>query len=213
MIKVIIFDFDGVLVESVDVKTRAFAKLFEEYGPDVVKEVTDYHITNGGVSRFEKIKYYYSHILKKPLDKSRLDKLCNQFASIVIEQVVSAPPVEGADLFLSQNYKNLDFYIVSGTPQDEIRTILKRRQMDCYFKGVYGSPAEKHFLIRDILDNIKIERRLALFVGDTMTDYNAALANEVNFIGRVAPGDVSLFPSGTRLITDLTSLEIAIAEF
>ncbi len=32
MIKAIIFDFDGVIVESVDIKTKAFARLFEHGG-------------------------------------------------------------------------------------------------------------------------------------------------------------------------------------
>ena len=54
MIKAIIFDFDGVLVESLDIKTRAFAKLFGPEGPDMAKRVVDYHLQNGGVSRYEK---------------------------------------------------------------------------------------------------------------------------------------------------------------
>ena len=48
MIRGIAFDFDGVLVESVDVKTKAYARLFEEYGEGVVSRVVDYHLTNGG---------------------------------------------------------------------------------------------------------------------------------------------------------------------
>ena len=58
-LKAIFFDFDGVLVESVDIKTRAFSKLFEREGEDVVKKVIDYHIDNGGVSRYEKFRYIY----------------------------------------------------------------------------------------------------------------------------------------------------------
>jgi len=41
MIQAIGFDFDGVLVESVDIKTRAYAYLFEDEGPEVVQQVID----------------------------------------------------------------------------------------------------------------------------------------------------------------------------
>jgi beta-phosphoglucomutase-like phosphatase (HAD superfamily) len=62
--KAIIFDFDGVLVESVDIKTDAFRELFKDY-PQYVDEFAAYHEYNGGVSRFEKIKYFYRHFLKE----------------------------------------------------------------------------------------------------------------------------------------------------
>src|SRR5687768_6679568 len=40
----VVLDFDGVLVESVDVKTRAFARLYSRYGSDVEAEVVAYHL-------------------------------------------------------------------------------------------------------------------------------------------------------------------------
>src|SRR3989304_1573816 len=58
MIRAIIFDFDGVIVESVDIKTKAFARLFEHEGKVVVEKVVDYHLKNGGVSRFDKFRVY-----------------------------------------------------------------------------------------------------------------------------------------------------------
>ena len=62
--KRVFFDFDGVILDSVDVKTKAFGKMFEAYGSDVQKEVVQYHLENCGVSRFEKFRYYYENILE-----------------------------------------------------------------------------------------------------------------------------------------------------
>ena len=84
MIRAIAFDFDGVLVESVDVKTRAYAYLFKEYGQDVVSKVVDYHMGNGGTSRFVKLRTIYDKILKKPLSESKLDSLSEQFSKIKV---------------------------------------------------------------------------------------------------------------------------------
>ncbi|MGB9498885.1 MAG: hypothetical protein ACKVE4_03865 [Dissulfuribacterales bacterium] len=57
----IFFDFDGVIFDSVNVKTDAFANMFEVYGAEVRDAVVKYHLDNGGVSRMEKFKYYYRH--------------------------------------------------------------------------------------------------------------------------------------------------------
>ena len=43
MIRAIVFDFDGVLVESVDTKTKAYAGFFEDEGEEVVRKVVEVH--------------------------------------------------------------------------------------------------------------------------------------------------------------------------
>ena len=64
MIKTIIFDFDGTIVDSVNIKTEGFAELYNEYGNNTVKQVVKYHLLNGGVSRYDKIRYFQENILK-----------------------------------------------------------------------------------------------------------------------------------------------------
>ena len=59
LLKGIIFDFDGVIADSVQVKTDAFAALYKPYGPDIVKKVVEHHEANGGMSHFEKIRLYH----------------------------------------------------------------------------------------------------------------------------------------------------------
>ena len=41
MIKAIIFDFDGVIVESVKLKSNAFASIYKPYGLKIMKKVFD----------------------------------------------------------------------------------------------------------------------------------------------------------------------------
>ena len=66
--KAIIFDFDGVILNSVNVKTEAFKELYKQYGSAVVKKVEKYHLENGGISRFEKFKYYHKNFLNIDLN-------------------------------------------------------------------------------------------------------------------------------------------------
>ena len=59
------FDFDGVLADTVEVKTRAFAHIFEPFGAAVRDKVIEHHRNNSGVPRADKFRYYFEHFLKK----------------------------------------------------------------------------------------------------------------------------------------------------
>ena len=185
MIKVIFFDFDGVIVESVDIKTNAFAKLFEQEGEEVVKKVVDYHLKNGGVSRYEKFRYIYKEILRRPLNDIEFQGLCNKFANYVLESVVAASYVKGALEFLGNCASQYKCFVVSATPQTEIEEIIQRRDIRKFFRGIYGAPIKKSDAVRDILLEEKFESISAVYIGDAMSDYIAATDNSVKFIARI----------------------------
>ncbi|MBF0553885.1 MAG: HAD family hydrolase [Nitrospirae bacterium] len=211
MIKSIIFDFDGVLVESVDIKTRAFARVFEPEGEGVTARVIEFHLQNAGVSRFDKFRYIYENILERPLSAARFDDLCRQFADLVVDEVSRAPFVKGALEFLDNFAPNCyTCFVSTATPQEEIEKIVRRRHMQDYFKAVHGAPKKKSAIVQEILDTHGISPDTAVYVGDAMSDYKAATANQVPFIARVR-GDLEIF-SGINCIkiTDLTELNQAI---
>ena len=201
----LIFDFDGVLVESVDVKTQAFAALYEQYGPEVVKRVVSYHLDHGGVSRFEKFRHFHQVFLGKPLlDKEEAD-LGERFSQLVEDEVVASPYVKGAKEFLDTYYQTLPMFVASGTPDAELKRIVARREMTHYFASVHGTPALKGEILRGIVERHGYQRERVLMVGDATTDYKGALEAGVSFLGRVVenPGP---FPMGTPALPDLTGL-------
>ena len=190
-IHAIVFDFDGVLAESVEVKTRAYALLFDEEKEDAVNQFVDYHIKNGGISRFEKIKLFYRDILQRPLSDKRFQELVLRFSRLVIDEVVAAPWVEGAREFLIQNEKQYKYFIVSGTPEDELKEIVHRRGMDHYFDAVRGSPKDKVTLLGDIMDEYNLRPEKMVFVGDAETDWQAAQKLKIPFLWRCVSGQIS----------------------
>ena len=119
-IKAIIFDFDGVIAESVNVKTEAFSKMYAKYGSDIAKKVVEHHLSHGGISRFEKFKFYHKEYFGIELTNQQLQELANQFSELVVQKVIAAPYVPGALEFIQNNYKYYDLFISSGTPEDEI---------------------------------------------------------------------------------------------
>ena len=184
MNKNIIFDFDGVLVESVDIKTAAFRELFKHI-PDNVEEITRFHIDNGGMSRFDKFRYIYARILKKLLPQYEFNKLCMDFSHLVVEKVVTVPSVKGAEEFLGKNINRYNMFVVSATPEEELKDIIRRRNLEKYFLGVYGSPAGKEKLLLKILKENNYSRAETVFLGDSANDYHAARKANIRFAARI----------------------------
>ena len=73
--QIIFFDFDGVLVESVEIKIHAFRKLYAEHGENVVEKVLAHHMEHGGISRVVKIRHGHLAFLGIDLTDEGLSKL------------------------------------------------------------------------------------------------------------------------------------------
>lgn len=207
MIEMIFFDFDGVIVESVDIKINAFAKLFESEGEDAVKKVVDYHLRNMGVSRYDKFRYIYREILKRPLNDKRFEMLCNEFAAIVVDDVIEAPYVKGAKEFLENDASKYKCFVVSATPQRELEEIIRRRNISRFFKAIYGAPLAKTDIIKDILIKERVEPIKAMYIGDALSDYIAAKDNSVKFIVRINKNESTFENIDCIKVNDLTNLD------
>lgn len=204
----VFFDFDGVILDTADIKTRAFEQMFLSYGTKVAKEVVSYHLQHEGVSRFEKFSYFYENILKQEITEEKLNHLGEVFAGLVLQAILESPFVDGALEVLEQvNIIDIPAYIVSGTPCEEINYIVEKKRLSHFFKEVHGSPKQKGQIIKDILSQNGYQWARCLFIGDAMTDYNAALETGVCFLGIVKEDKPSPFPDGT-LVSPTVRLEV-----
>ena len=129
MKKGIIYDFDGVICDSVNIKTLAFSKMYEIYGNDIVNKVVNYHHENGGISRFKKIEYFHKNFLNINLTISKINELANEFSNLVVENVIKSNYIEGAYDFIKSNKEKYLQFICTGTPKEEIDIILKERNI------------------------------------------------------------------------------------
>ena len=183
-LKAIIFDFDGVIVESVGVKKDAFAELFSSY-PEHMDDIIHYHMQQGGLSRFKKFEYIYENILQQPLTQEDSDILGQKYTDLAYTRVIQSAFVQGAKEFLDKHYTSLKLFIASGTPHDEMCRIVEDMQLEKYFQGVFGSPATKTEIAQKILQQFDILPEEAIFVGDAINDYIGANETNVRFVGRV----------------------------
>jgi phosphoglycolate phosphatase-like HAD superfamily hydrolase len=192
MFKAIAFDFDGVLFESVDVKTRAFQALFPGESPEVLEKVKRYHLENGGGNRWDKIRAIYREILNRPLTEEALKAHCDRFASFVVQEVIASPWVEGAREFLDRFKNRYAYFVVSAPPDDEIKDIVKRKGIEPYFKDVLGAPRKKDLLLSEIMDRHTLSPTELVYVGDAINDWQAAQRVGVPFIWRRASDDIPI---------------------
>jgi phosphoglycolate phosphatase-like HAD superfamily hydrolase len=179
--KSIFWDFDGVIKDSVEVKSDAFEKLFLPFGEKVAKKVRIHHEANSGISRFDKIPIYLK-LADQELSKQLVNKYVDKFSELVRQKVIESDWVEGVLEYL-QNYHNKQkFFIVTATPQQEIKEILIKLQIADYFEQVIGSPVKKYDAISILLKKYKINPKNSVMIGDSSVDYEAANFNKIPFI-------------------------------
>ena len=98
-----------------------------------------------------------------------------------------------------------DFYISTGTTENEIRVIAKRRNIALFFKGIFGSPLSKGHQTKKIMKSNDYKATEIVFIGDAPSDKDAAKENKIHFIARVKNKESPLINEKIK-IKDLSSL-------
>ncbi len=195
-----------MLAESANIKADAFRDLYAPYGEEVVEKCVAYHNLHAGLSRVLKIHHYHKTFLGIDISDDEVAEWAGRYSDIVEDKVVHCPAVPGAIPFLEAVAGKIPIFVISGTPEEELQRIVTKRGWDHHFDEVHGSPRLKPEIINDILGRRGLDRDQVLFVGDAMTDYNAARDTNLAFLGRVAPGEENLFPDDTEIVDDLSGL-------
>ncbi len=202
----LIFDFDGVIVDSVQLKVDAFLEMYRGQPPEILQAVEHYQRYHGGISRSRKFAYFEAELLGRPANEARIADLSERYARLVEEKVVASPLIAGAEEFLTRYAKDIPCYVISGTPERELQRIADRRGLTPYFKRLMGFPTSKERGIELFLEDGPFPRDRVAMIGDAMTDHDAAVATGVAFVGVTAPGVPHFFPESTRTVQDLTEL-------
>jgi beta-phosphoglucomutase-like phosphatase (HAD superfamily) len=203
----LIFDFDGVIIESVQIKTDAFFKLFLPYGDEIAEAAKRLHLDNLGMSRYAKFEIIFRDWLDQPLSPEKVNDLDRSMSQLIREGMMDCEFVPGAVDALSVLHKVLPLTVASGTPMPELNEIARTRDVSKFFKVLYGSPAPKPDLVGRILQEFAWDPARVVLIGDATNDLVAATAHSVNFIGRVPSGEQSPFgPEIVDVLQDLHGL-------
>jgi HAD superfamily hydrolase (TIGR01549 family) len=130
----------------------------------------------------------------KRQEVSELHDLCEKFSEIVLKKIIECPLVEGVREFLEKKKKkNIPVFLLSASPHEELLMILKMKDLNEYFKEVYGSPWTKEKSGQKILKDYELDPKEVIFIGDSVSDLKASTALRTMFLGRVESKTRHLF--------------------
>ena len=180
----IIFDFDGVILDSMPVRTYGFREIFKAYPNGHVDELIAYHLANGGMSRFEKIRYFYEKILRKSISEAQIMAYAAEFSTIMKANLMDpallmTPTME----FIQKCSVKFPLHIASGSEEKELNQICTALHIASYFNSIHGSPTPKPELVSNILHTNMYNPKNVIFIGDSYNDFEAADLNGIPFWG------------------------------
>ncbi|HEG3340327.1 haloacid dehalogenase [Campylobacter jejuni] len=184
MIKNILWDFDGVIIDSLAIRDYGFREILKNFDKDLVEKLIIYHQTNGGLSRFHKIKYFFNEILKRNIDDKEIQNYASKFSLIMKEELVKSKYlILDSVNFIQKNYKKYNFHIVSGSEHNELNFLCQKLQIRQYFHSIHGSPTPKIELVKNLLFQENYKKHETILIGDSINDFEAAKLNQIDFYG------------------------------
>ena len=172
----LVFDCDGVVLDSNRLKTEAFGQAAAAYGPEAARAMVDHHVAHGGVSRYAKFAHFLDRIVPQVApgrDGPGLEALLEAYAAGVREGLATCAVAEGLEALRALT-PGVRWLIVSGGDQAELREVFAARGLaEMFDGGIFGSPDTKDAILARELAAGTV-RRPALFVGDSRLDHEAA---------------------------------------
>lgn len=180
----LVFDCDGVVLNSNKVKTDAFYQAALPYGEAAAQALVEYHVAHGGVSRYKKFAHFLEHIVPVAAAEQPgpdLEALLQRYAAEVHDGLLNCEVAPGLEALREQT-PNARWLIVSGGDQAELRDVFAQRGIAKWFDGgIFGSPDTKDDILARERHNGNI-RQPALFLGDSKYDHQAASAARLDFV-------------------------------
>ncbi len=180
--KSIVFDCDGVVLDSNLVKTEAYFRTAKSLGATdaQAQALVDYHVRLGGISRYHKFDWYLREVLHQPATPEAVQVLLDEFARELEVVLMECAVAEGLPALRAASTAN--WMILSGGDQQEIRTLFAKRDLAKYFDGgLFGSPDNKDTVLAREKENGNLQFP-ALFIGDSKYDFEAATRAGLDFV-------------------------------
>ena len=117
--KTIFWDFDGVIKESVEVKSDVYESLFLPFGDNIANKVRKHHEEYGGMSRYDKLPIYLKWS-NQNASQQIIAKYSQQFSDLAVQRVIDSKWVPGVLSYMQNNYERQNYFLITSTPQDEI---------------------------------------------------------------------------------------------
>lgn len=201
----VIFDFDGVILDSAPMKTNGFLGLYGVEDPEVEARLRAIVWKNGGVSRYKTIAILERELFGRTPTQEEVDTLALRYAAVVDSRVNDCPLIAGAAELLAA-LNGTPCHLVSGTPHETLVGTVRAKRLGEHFHSVTGSPNVKAEVFARILETGGHDPARTLVVGDSLTELEAARANGTAFVGVARADAPNPFPPEVTTTPDLFGL-------
>lgn len=180
----ILWDFDGVILDSMAVRELGFRTVLSEYSNAQVDELIRFHEENGGLSRYVKFRYFFEHVLNQSISSKEIQKLSQRFSEIMrIRLSEKKYLIQETLAFIKNYYGIIPMHIVSGSDHIELNFLCDKLEITNLFNSIEGSPIVKNVLVGDLLERFGYQPTRCILIGDSVNDFEAASLNGVHFVG------------------------------
>lgn len=182
MIKVIFWDFDGVILASNEIRNKGFETVLKDFPKEEVDNLLSFHRQNGGLSRYVKFRYFFEEIKGEKISEEEINDWAAKFSVIMLNSLRDKSLlIRETNNFIQENYHNYQMHIVSGSDQTELRALCKSLEIDHFFNSIHGSPTPKNDLVKMIIEEHNYNPAYGILIGDSINDYQAAEVNDLYF--------------------------------
>ena len=210
MLKCVVFDFDGTLVDSNDIKRETFFAVARPWDSSdaVVAEVFDLW---PAADRYKKTyKIAEGLISKGLLSKSSsvqewASRLANEYTAQCESAIASCAEMADATQTLNElNEKGYLLFVNSATPVEPLQVLLELRDWAHFFQCVYGAEASKADNLRDISSRTGTKPLEIVHIGDQPDDLQATKQFGCHFVA-MADGDSRPVANASALVVQKLS--------
>jgi len=181
--KVIFWDFDGVLINSNNIRDLGFEKVLVQYPKEQVDKLMHFHRKNGGLSRYVKFRYFFEDVRNEAVTEYEIAIWAERF-SVIMKSLLSNTNllIKETLNFVKENQENYIMHITSGSDQNELRYLCESLEINHLFTSIHGSPTPKKQLIQELISSNSYNTKECIIIGDSINDYEAAQFNSISFM-------------------------------
>ena len=218
MLKCVVFDFDGTLVDSNDIKRETFFAVARHWdsSDEVVAGVFEHW---PAANRYEKTYKIAEGLISRgllPKGSSVEDwalQLANEYTKQSESAIARCAEMPGATQTLKElSGKGLLLFVNSATPVGPLRKILALRNWAHFFQYVYGAESSKADNLKHIASRIGAEPNEVVHVGDQLDDLQATEQFGCHFVAMADCGNRPVAKASSRIVQELRELSELLAK-
>jgi phosphoglycolate phosphatase-like HAD superfamily hydrolase len=201
---VVLWDFDGVILNSNSVRSLGFSEVLAEYPHDEVSRLLKFHDRNGGLSRYVKFRHFFEDIRGERITEEEVGRLARAFSEVMMKHLGDpALLIRDSVRYVKERHRSVRMHVVSGSDQRELRQLCAILGVADYFQSIHGSPTPKTRLVEELLSEHNYTPADCCLIGDSINDFEAARDNGIDFYGYNNP---ALEGTGTGYISAFAGL-------